>query len=132
MDNKRAMKFGQQLRWVGGAILVAFGGLLVFTNPNNNAYEEYATEKLTVYLKENVCTKVSQPLGDFLQSHCKTLVDTGRPQIQELIAQQTTRQNYFLFSIYQTELSLSSPMPAYHFATLGAFQNFYTYEAEEL
>lgn len=132
MDNERAMKFGQQLLWVGGVMLVSCGGLLVFTNPNNHAYEKYATEQLTVYLKENVCTKVSQSLGGFLQSHCKTLVDTGRPQIQELIAQQTTRQNYLLFSIYQTKLSLPSPIPTYHFATIGAFQNFYIYEAEEL
>jgi hypothetical protein len=132
MDNERAIRFGQQLRWVGGALSIGIGGLLVFTNPSHNAYEEYATEKLTDYLKENVCTKVSQPLGNFLQSHCKTLVDTGRPQIQELIAQQTTRQNYLLFSIYRTELSLPSPVPAYHFATFGAFQNFYIYEAEEL
>lgn len=132
MDNKRAMKFEQQLRWFGGAILVTFGGLSVFTNPNNNAYEQYATEQLSVYLKENVCTKVSQPLSGLLQSHCKTLVDTGRPQIQELIAQQTTRQNYLLFSVYKTELSLPSPIPTYQFGTFGAFQNFYTYEAEEL
>jgi hypothetical protein len=126
------MKVGQQLMGVGGVVLVGLGGLMVVTNPNYNAYEQYATEELTLYLKDNVCTQVSQKLGGFLQSYCKSLVDAGRPQIQELIAQQTTRQNYFLFSIYQTELSLPSPVSSYQFETIGAFQNFYTYQVEEL
>jgi hypothetical protein len=126
------MKVGQRVMWVGGVALVGLGGFLTITNPSSQAYEQYATERLTLYLKEEGCTQISQQLGGVVQSFCKSLVDTGRPQIQQLIAQQTKRHNYLLFSIYQTELSLPSPAPSYYFETIGAFENFYTYQVEEL
>ena len=105
---------------------------MAITNPGQVDYEKYATETLSTYLKEEICPQAQQQLGGLLQSYCKSLVDTGKPQIQKLISQQTTRHNYLIFSIYQTELSLPSPIPSYQFQTVGAFQHFYTYEAQEL
>jgi hypothetical protein len=126
------MKVGQQLIVVGGVALIGLGGLMIATNPGSQVYEQYATEQLAQYLKTEGCTQLSDKLGGFVQGYCKTLVDTGRPQLEKLISQQTTRQNYLLFSIYQTNLSLPSPVPSYHFETIGAFQNFYTYKVEQL
>ncbi|MBF2021219.1 MAG: DUF4359 domain-containing protein [Hydrococcus sp. C42_A2020_068] len=126
------MKIGQRLMWVGRVAIVGMGGLLVVTNPSNQAYEQYATERLTLYLKEEGCTQVSEKLDGIVQSFCKSLVDTARPQIKQLIAQQTKRHNYLLFSIYQTKLSPPAPAPGYYFETIGALENFYTYQVEEL
>lgn len=127
-----AMKFGKLIIGVGGIGLLGFGVIMALTNPTPGDYEAYATEELTSYLKENVCTQVSQPLQGLLQNYCKSLVDTGQPHLHQLIAQQTTRHNFLLFSIYQTQLSLPSPIPGYEFQTVGVFQQFYTYQAEEI
>ena len=126
------MKVRQQFMWFGGAVLVGLSGALVITNPDNEAYEEYATERIVLYLKEDGCREISQEAGAIVESLCKTAVDTIRPQIPQLISQQTKRQNYLLFSIYQTELSPPSPAPSYHFETVGILQTFYTYQAEEI
>lgn len=125
------MEVLQLVSAVGGVALAGIGGLMVITNPGQNDYEHYATDALTRHLKQEVCPQAPQQLGGFLRSYCKTLVDTGRPQIEQVIAKKTMRQNYFLFSVYKTELSLPSPVPSYEFGTIGAFQQFYTYEAQE-
>lgn len=117
---------------VGGFALIALGGVMTVTNPGSEAYQEYATEKLTIYLKENVCSDISEQLGNFLETYCTALVDTGRPQIGEIIAQTTQRQNYLLFSIYETELAIASPLPGYRVQTVGVLQNFYIYQIERL
>lgn len=109
---------------------------MAIANPGKEDYEQYATDELAIYAKDNVCPKVSeelgQELGGVLQSYCKSLIDSARPQIRLLISQQTTQHNYLLFSIYETELALPSPIPSYHFETIGILQNFYTYQAEEI
>jgi hypothetical protein len=116
---------------VGGVALAGIGAFMTLTNPGQHDYEDYATEALTVYLKQEVCPQAPGELGGFLVSYCKTLVDTGRPHIETLITKTTNRHNYLLFSIYETELTLPSPVPNYEFETIGAFQQFYTYQAEE-
>ncbi len=121
----------QLVSTVGGMALAGIGGLMVITNPGQNDYEHYATDALTEYLKQEVCPQAPEQLGGFLRSYCKTLIDTGRPHIEQVIANKTIRQNYLLFSVYETELSLPSPVPSYEFGTIGAFQQFYTYEAQE-
>lgn len=122
----------QVLRILGSLILAGGGLIMVIGNPGQQDYETYATETLTRYLKEQVCSPTSNNLGGLIQSYCKTLVDTGKPQIHQLIATSTTRKNYLIFSIYVTELSLPSPVPTYQFQTIGIMQQFYTYEAEKL
>lgn len=117
-----------------GLILLGFGGVMAVTNPGQIAYEHYASDRLSSYLKEDVCMGIGGK-GDFigvLRGQCKNLVDTGQPQIKEIINQTTKRQNFFLFSIYQTELSLPSPVPSYQFETIGFLQNFYTYHVIEM
>jgi hypothetical protein len=116
-----------------GSLLLAGGGLIMMIgNPGPQDYETYATDALSRYLKEQICPQAANNLGGLIQSYCKTLVDTGRPQIHHLITYSTTRKNYLIFSIYATELSLPSPVPTYKFQTIGVMQQFYTYEAEKL
>jgi hypothetical protein len=110
----------------GGILLSGLAGLLVLTNPSQAEYEQYGAERLTEYLREKVCNKLPTGLGELLQSQgCKTLVDIGSPQLPKIIAQQTRRHNYLLFSIYETNLYL------YQFQTFGILHNFYTYQIDK-
>lgn len=115
-----------------GLILLGLGGLLVLTNPRSQDYERYAAETLSHYLKDDVCMQVAQTMGGALSSYCKTMVDASRPQMNTLIANSTVRHNYLFFSIYTTKLNLPSPIPSYQFETVGAFQQWYTFDKEQL
>ena len=89
---------------IGGVSLIGLGTSMVLTNPGQRDYESYATDTLTTYLKYEVCSQASGGLASFLASHCKTLVDTGKPHIRQVIAKKTIRQNYLLFSVYNIVL----------------------------
>ncbi|HIK27437.1 MAG: DUF4359 domain-containing protein [Oscillatoriaceae bacterium SKW80] len=122
---------------VTGVTLLGLGGAMVLTNPNQPAYDEYATDKLSEYIKEKVCQKAA-----ILRDGCISMVDAGRADIQQVISTSTQRQNFIFFSIYKTELSLSRflpprlssllpGLPSYQFETLGVFQSFYIYKAKQ-
>ncbi|MDJ0687896.1 MAG: DUF4359 domain-containing protein [Xenococcaceae cyanobacterium MO_188.B32] len=117
---------------IGSIALTGLGILLSLTNPGQKAYEKYASQTLNVYLKENVCTQLPPEISKFLQSHCHSLVDTIRPQLSQIIARQTTRQNFILFSIYQTDLSIPASLPDYQVRTIGILKQFFIYESEQL
>ncbi len=121
--------------------LTLLGVSMATTNPSQAAYEEYATQRLTQYLKDNVCDK-SQSFLDkgFLDnllgkidSQCDKLLDSANPQVQEIISKTTQRQNFIIFSIYHTNLKLESfsLIPGYKFESVGAFNNFYIYKAQK-
>lgn len=114
-----------------GAAIVGIGSALVVTNPNQAAYNEYATQRLTAYLQENACTQAPDVLGDVLQAQCSELLDRNQTQISQFVAQNTQRQNFGLFSLYQTDLAITNLLPAYHFETVGVMQQFFTYKAEQ-
>ncbi len=101
------------------------------TNPSQPAYEEYAVQRLTEYLKKDVCTKVPKALENLLQRNCPVLVDSSRPKIQQLVSESTQRQNFIFFTIYRTDLAVNPLIPSYHVETVGVFKNFYIYEAEK-
>ena len=119
------------IKVIGGVSLIGLGTSMVLTNPGQRDYESYATDTLSSYLKQEVCSQTSGGLGGFLASNCKTLVDTGKPHMKRVIANKTIRQNYLLFSVYETEVFLPSPVPNYEFGTIGVFQQFYTYQADK-
>ncbi len=125
------MKVRQVVTAMGGVALVGLGVAMALTNPGQDSYEEYAVEQLTTYLKNDACMKAPSLFGNVLQRQCKTLVDTGRPRIEQIISQSTQQHNFIFFSIYRTNLEVGPFLPAYHFETLGVFQNFYIYQAEE-
>lgn len=131
MVSETSMKVPKVVTVMGGVALVSLGSVMALTNPGRDTYEQYAVEQLTTYLKSEGCAQAPQVFGTFLQRQCKSLVDTGRPQIEQIIAETTQRQNFIFFSIYRTNLEIGPFLPAYHFETLGIFEKFYIYQAEE-
>ncbi|WP_392532450.1 DUF4359 domain-containing protein [Nostoc sp. C117] len=111
--------------------LAALGMTMAKTNPSQVAYEEYAVQQLASYLKTDVCKKTTNLIENLIRFNCAKLVDEANPQMQEIVAKTTERQNYIIFSIYRTDLKINSWIPAYRFETVGAFDQFYTYTAEQ-
>ena len=128
------MKVLQVITAIGGVTVVGLGIVMALTNPGRDTYEEYAVETLTTYLKDEGCPQapIVPGIGDLLQRQCKTLVDTGRPQIQQIISQTTQEQNFIFFTVYRTDLKIGPILPVYHFETVGVFQKFYIYQAQKL
>ena len=119
---------------VVGVVLGGIAGILLTTNPNRQDYEQYASQRLTSYLKDNVCARAQASLEvqALLRGYCKMLVDTGHPFLQEAITTNTSRKNFLIFSVYQTELSFPPPLPSYQFSSVGFLNKLYIYEALEL
>ncbi len=111
--------------------LAALGMTMAKTNPSQVEYEEYAVQRLTEYLKTDVCKKTTNIIENLIHFNCDKLVDSANPQIQGIIARTTERQNYMIFSIYRTDLKINSWIPSYKFETVEALDQFYTYTAEE-
>jgi len=111
--------------------LAALGVTMAKTNPSQVEYEEYAVQRLTKYLKTDVCKKSTNFIENLIHFNCDKLVDSANPQIQEIIARTTERQNYIIFSIYRTDLKINSWIPSYKFEKVGALDQFYTYTAEK-
>jgi hypothetical protein len=118
-----------------GIVLVGLGVAMAVTNPGQAAYEAYATDRLTEYLQDNACEQASE----FLRSQCDALLEDNQDQIQQIVSENTQRQNFVILSFYTTNLSLerylppflSELLPAYTAQTVGVFQNFYTYQIEQ-
>ncbi|MEO1464879.1 MAG: DUF4359 domain-containing protein [Cyanobacteria bacterium J06631_6] len=117
---------------VAGIITGGIGALAVTTNPGAAGYRQYVEIKIKTELKDQICTQVAEDLGAWLESQCHLLIGTASPYLTEAIASQTERQNFYLFSLYQADLSLPAPLPEYQVATIGIFGNYYTYQAEKL
>ncbi len=116
---------------VGAASVTVLGAIMAKTNPNQLEYEKYAMQKLTTYLETDVCQKTPNFLEKLIKVNCEQVLKSVAPQMQELITTTTNRQDYLLFSIYRTEIKLDSWIPGYKFETVGALNQFYTYNAEK-
>jgi hypothetical protein len=129
-------KFGVYLSAI---ILVGLGAVMAITNPTPDSYTQYAARRLTQELKEKECVKIDDGLRDL----CKLLDgNEGQSLVKRLVTNNTERQNYFLFSIYKTDLStrkllpsfltnlISVPSVSYTTETIGLLDNFQTYKAE--
>ncbi len=122
-----------------GLVLAGLGTALVVTNPSQLIYESYATQRLVIYLKDNVCTPQLQLFGTSMQRECQRLLVQNQADIQKLIAKGTQRQNFGILSLYTTDLSVTTIfpflppglLPSYHFETIGILQTFYTYKTEQ-
>lgn len=115
-----------------GIMVIGLGVAMSLTNPNQTAYDKFATQQLTQYLKKNACSEAPKVLGIFLGDECESLLDKNQDDIKTFISKHTERQNYLILSVYQTDLALQDfgpLLPSYHFETIGVFGNFYIYEA---
>ncbi|MBE9199590.1 MULTISPECIES: DUF4359 domain-containing protein [unclassified Nodularia (in: cyanobacteria)] len=115
----------------GAVGLAALGMAMATTNPSLAEYEDYAAQRLTEYLKQDVCQKTTNFLENLIKSQCQNLVDQATPQMREILGRSTEQQNFLIFSVYKTDLKFSSFVPIYKFETVGAFNNFYTYTADQ-
>jgi len=111
----------------GAVVASSISAVLMLTNPNDEAYEEFAAEQVASYATTKVCAKV--PI--LLVGRCEALIKSNQQQIQQLISSKTTRINLLLLSIYVTDLSFSPDLPAYKFRTIGVFRTFFIIQAEE-
>ena len=117
---------------IAGIFLIGMGAIAIITNPQESAYEKYAALALKTQFKDKVCTQVTEELGSWLETQCHIIINTTSPYLAEAIAQQTKRQNFLFFSIYQADLPFPPPLPNYHVETIGILGNFYTYQAKQL
>lgn len=125
------MKVSNVITCIGVAGLSLVGVTMVKTNPSEAKYEQYAVRELSSYVKSNVCKKTPDILEKVINTNCNKLVDEANPHIHDLIAATTDRHDFIVFSIYRTELKLNDWVPSYKFETVGAFDNFYTYNVEQ-
>lgn len=130
---------------VGAAI--AIGGLgtaMALTNPSPQRYQTHATEELVDYLQNTFCDDLPNLFGQDLQDECVELVDERRPQLSQMIADNTQRRNFLFLSQYHTELRPeemlpsevqafvpAGVLPSYQVDTIGAFQRFWLYRARQ-
>jgi Domain of unknown function (DUF4359) len=107
--------------------LVGLCGLGFLTNPDRAAYENYAVEQAG-HLGKEQCERASGGLGVLVKEPCQAAIEAYKPQIKPLIATTTSRQNWGLFSIYRSDISI----PAVNFngrvESIGLFDRFYTYK----
>ncbi len=122
----------------GFAIVGVVGLVMAATNPAQPDYETFAAQRLGQYLKENECPKVKTPdiplLGNSLKDQCIAVVDANQATFKQLIMNNTQRQNFIIFSLYKTDLSLKTVvpfLPSYHVETLAAFQSFQILKTEQ-
>lgn len=113
---------------VGASVL---GMAMANTNPSQAKYEEYAVQRLSEYLKSNVCKKSQNPLENLIQMNCDKLLEAANPRMREIISISTEKQDFLIFSVYRTDFKLNNWVPSYKFETVGAFENFYTYNAQK-
>lgn len=125
--------------YLAAMVFVGLGVAMAVTNPDREAYHRYAARNLAQYLQEQECVKIEDSYRDL----CKLLErEQGQALLTRLVVENTERQNYFLLSIYETNLStrdvvpsflsglLSLPSLSYQFETVGLFGKFQTYRAE--
>jgi Domain of unknown function (DUF4359) len=123
-----------------GMVLVGIGVAMAVTNPNEKSYQNYAAQQLTRYLQEEECVKLDVSYQDL----CKLLDrNEGQTLLKRVVADNTERQNYWLFSIYKTNFSTAKLLPSflsnfvtvpqitYETETVGLFSQFQTYKAEQ-
>ncbi|ASC72834.1 hypothetical protein XM38_037940 [Halomicronema hongdechloris C2206] len=119
--------------WLSGGVLLAAAALLFVTNPDQSTYETYAVKRLSTYAKEELCHDLPGTIEQFLSESCESLIDENQQSVQDVIRQSTVTLNFGLFSLYRTRLAVPGVdvLPTYEVETLGIFNRFYTYRAEQ-
>jgi hypothetical protein len=127
LDKDNEKKTWSLFALVGGILFLCLGSLLALTNPGQKQYEEFATEKLVTYLKENVCQQTSPSIEEAIKSQmCNLMVNTGKGQIPKLIEKTSKRHNYLFLSMYETNLYL------YRVETIGVLNQFFIIGVEKV
>lgn len=110
---------------LSGAVLAMLGVVTAMTNPNQAAYDQFAAQTMTDYLAKDVCQSpldVPEIFGNLLQGGCVSLARSSQSEIQQLISNNTQRQNFIFLSLYTTNLLV------YQVKTIGVLQKFFIYD----
>lgn len=127
------------LRWLLVAGGIALG--LIATNPAPEAFAEFAGQRLSGLIREELCQNQGLPLMlRLVIQDCPGLVESQRPLLGRLALLHTQRRNLLLFSLYRTELGGQTlrpdwRLPRYHsltFAAAGQFLVLRTSEQESV
>ncbi len=120
------------------ALLVVAGGVgLAVTNPDGQAFEGFASERITALLSEELCGTDGLPmLARLMIRDCPGLVDSQRRVLGRLALLHTRRRNLGLLSLYRTELGGQSllgllQVPRYRALTLGIAGRFFLLHREQ-
>jgi hypothetical protein len=103
------------------------GGLMMLTNPERGAYEEYAVEQLGNQAREK-CDLAPSGLGILFQGTCRVAIDNFKPQLRTLVSASSNRQNFGLFSIYRSDISIPVVNLGVKVESIGMFNRFFTYK----
>ncbi len=107
---------------------ISIGCGLGLTNPDLDKYEVYAVDRVGELVRTE-CTRAAAGFGVAIEGTCRAAIDAYKPQLRPLLAATTTRQNWILFSIYRSDLSI----PEVHFnarvESIGILNNFFTYKS---
>jgi Domain of unknown function (DUF4359) len=101
---------------------------LGLTNPDPGAYEVYAIEQIGNLAKDQ-CTQAPAGLGILIQGPCRAAVEAYKPQLRPLLATTTTRQNFILFSIYRSDISIPAANFNAKVESIGIGNHFLIYKA---
>ncbi|PSF39527.1 hypothetical protein C7H19_01685 [Aphanothece hegewaldii CCALA 016] len=104
----------------GSVTVVILGVLMAATNPQQEAYTEYASDRLMEKSEKFVCQKTGYCDKDGMPVMVKNTVKNNL--IKPAIDTTTERQNLGVISVYTTEIPGIGRMK-----TLGAFGKFITY-----
>ncbi len=100
---------------------------MMLTNPERGAYEEYAVEQLGNHAREK-CDLAPSGLGILLQGTCRVAIDNFKPQMRTLVSASSNRQNFGLFSIYRSDISIPVVNLGIKVESIGMFNRFFTYK----
>jgi Domain of unknown function (DUF4359) len=118
---------GWQIVLLGIYAVGGIGVVMALTNPDRVTYEDYAVERVGSLARDQ-CDRAPAGFGIVLQGPCRAAIEAFKPQIRPLLAASTTRQNFVLFSLYKSDISI----PAVNFnarvESIGIFNNFFTYK----
>lgn len=108
----------------GGIMVVVLGTMMAATNPKQQAYTDYAGDRVMNHSEKLICKKTGYCDQDQMPVMIKNTVKNNL--IKPAITSATERQNLGIFSIYTTEVPCVGKMK-----TLGAFGKFFTYSELE-
>ena len=94
-------------------ILIALFGLLAYTNPELNSYDQFISQRITEETRKEK-DPVAGALGSLLGGFAA-----------DLMTKQTVRKDYIFFSTYDTAFGKE------HLRAIGVLNNFYITESPE-
>jgi|GEM_PF-304764 hypothetical protein len=122
-----------------GLLAVCAGAIgLAFTNPGPEDYEEFAGERLSAALIEELCEPDGLPMVlRLIIRDCPGVIRSQRSVLGRLAGSRTRRRNLGVFSVYRTDLGgqalLGSwQLPHYQTLTLAAAGQFVLLRTDRL